>query len=220
MTVKKTDLDRFVLRWCVRAMIILMLGWSTGSVLASNLYRYENEQGIKVMTQTMPPQFVDKGYEVLNSSGRVIKVVPPALTAEELAAQSEEERQKRLSVEQKEKDKKLLSIFSHPSDAERARDRKLEALDGYIGLTRGNILKLKGDYDQLQERAAQMERGGKEVPEHLLENLSSVQRQIRQSEESIKEKEREKEVISQAYQKDIDRLQFLIDQREKVLKGQ
>lgn len=201
-----------------RTVLWLMLGWGMScSSVASNLYRYENEQGIKVISQTMSPQFVKNGYEILNENGRVIKVVPPALTKEELEALSEEEKQKRFSEEQLLRDKKLLSIFSKPEDAERARDRKLEAIDGYIGLTKGNILKLKGDYGQLQERAAQIERGGKEVPDHLLDNMASLQRQVRLSEESIVEKEQEKNVIRQAYQKDIDRLHFLVQKRKKAL---
>lgn len=188
----------------------------SGNLLAATYYRYENEKGQKVITQTMPSQFVHKGYEILNDAGRVTKVVPRALTAEEKAALSAKEQQKLIDEQQREKDKKLLSIFSSPEDAERARERKLEAIDVYINVTRGNINKLKGDYDTAQAQAAQKERAGQDVPDFIITKLANIERQVRLAEESIVEKEQEKEVIRQEYEKDIERLRYLVEQRKKA----
>ena len=184
------------------------------SVMAVNFYRYENDDGRKVMTQTLPPSVVSRGYEVLNEKGTVIKVVPRALTKDELEALAETEKQKKLDAEQKERDKQLLAIFSSPKDAERAMGRKLEAIDVYINVTRGNISKLQGEFNNAQAQAAQRERSGREVPEYLVSKMDSFARQIRLAEESIAEKEQEKEVIRVEYQKDIDRLKYLMEQRQ------
>ena len=186
----------------------------TQQVLALNFYRYENDEGRKVMTQTLPPEVVSRGYEVLNERGTVIKVVPRALTKEELAAQAEEERQKRLDAEQLERDKQLLTIFSSPKDAERARDRKLEAIDVYINVTKGNIAKLQNEYNAAQAQAAARERSGEQVPDYLVSKMDSFGRQIRRAEESIAEKEQEKISIREEYQEDIDRLKYLMDKRQ------
>src|SRR5690606_39646060 len=180
----------------------------------SKMYRYENDQGVVVIDYSIPPELVYKGYEVLNASGRVIEKVPRALTREELAAKSEEERQKLDLARQAQADKKLLTIFSGPADAERARDRKIEAIDVYINVTRGNILKLQGDFDTAQSQAAQRERAGQEVPEYLVTNMESLRRQIEQAEASIAEKEREKIEIAEKYAKDIARLRFLLQTPE------
>ncbi|EPN61726.1 hypothetical protein A244_05234, partial [Pseudomonas syringae pv. actinidiae ICMP 18807] len=41
------------------------------------LYRYVDSRGVTVIdTQGVPPDYVAKGYEVLNGRGRVIQVVP------------------------------------------------------------------------------------------------------------------------------------------------
>lgn len=184
------------------------------SVMAVNFYRYENDDGRKVMTQTLPPSVVHRGYEVLNEKGTVIKVVPRALTPEELEALAETEKQKKLDAEQQERDKQLLAIFSSPKDAERAMGRKLEAIDVYINVTRGNISKLQGEFNSAQAQAAQRERSGQEVPDYLVSKMDSFSRQIRLAEESIAEKEQEKEVIRVEYQKDIDRLKYLMEQRQ------
>lgn len=198
-------------------MIFLLAGLLIShSVLAVSYYRYENEEGRKVITQTLPPNVVSRGYEVLNERGIVTKVVPKALSQEELAELAEAERGKLQQAEQARRDKKLLSIFSSPKDAERARDRKLEAIDVYINVTRGNILKLKGEFNQAQSQAAEKERAGQDVPDFLVEKMDSFTRQIQQAEESIQEKEQEKVVIREEYQKDIDRLKFLQDEKRKA----
>ena len=52
---------------------------------AAEMYRYTNAQGITVIDrQGVPSEFIAKGYEVLNEQGRVVRVVPPAPTAEEM----------------------------------------------------------------------------------------------------------------------------------------
>ena len=58
-----------------RWIAVLILMSASASTLAGNLYRYENDQGIMVINDTVPPEFVHKGYDVLNSSGRVIERV-------------------------------------------------------------------------------------------------------------------------------------------------
>ena len=196
-------------------ILVALLGLVlTQQALAVNFYRYENDEGRKVMTQTLPPEVVSRGYEVLNDRGTVIKVVPRALTKEELAAQAEEERQKRQDAEQLERDKQLLTIFSSPKDAERARDRKLEAIDVYINVTKGNISKLQNEYNAAQAQAAARERSGEQVPEYLVSKMDSFGRQIRRAEESIAEKEQEKISIREEYQEDIDRLKYLMNKRQ------
>lgn len=200
-------------------ILLLIAVLFSHSVAAISFYRYENDEGHKVITQTLPPNVVHKGYEVLNERGLVVKVVPRALTAEELDALEVEQRSQHQQAEQARRDKKLLSIFSSPKDAERARDRKLEALEVYISVTKGNILKLKGEYNQAQSQAAEKERAGQAVPDFLVEKMDSFARQIQQAEESIGEKEQEKLVIRKAYQEDIDRLKYLQDQKQKALEG-
>jgi uncharacterized membrane protein YdfJ with MMPL/SSD domain len=193
------------------AMAVLLM--VSASTLAANLYRYENDQGVMVINDTVPPEFVHKGYDIISPKGRLIERVPRALTPEELAAKSAEDRAALDRAKQAEADKKLLTIFSSAADAERARDRKIEAIDVNINVTRGNILKLQGDFNTAQAQAAERERAGQKVPEYLVENMDSLRRQIESAEASIIEREMEKEVIRKEYQNDIERLRYLLEQR-------
>ncbi|MFZ1293606.1 MAG: DUF4124 domain-containing protein, partial [Pseudomonadales bacterium] len=46
-------------------------------------YRYQNADGVTVIDDRVPPQFAQKGYAILDSNGRVVEVVPRALTEAE-----------------------------------------------------------------------------------------------------------------------------------------
>lgn len=199
-----------------RFFAITVLLMVSASTLAANLYRYENDQGVMVINDTVPPEFVHKGYDIISPKGRLIERVPRALTPEELAAKSAQDRAALDRAKQAEADKKLLTIFSSAADAERARDRKIEAIDVNINVTRGNILKLQGDFNTAQAQAAERERAGQKVPEYLVENMDSLRRQIESAEASIIEREMEKEVIRKEYQKDIERLRYLLEQRAQT----
>lgn len=196
-----------------RLLTIAILMMASASAVAANLYRYENDQGVMVINDTVPPEFVHKGYDIISPKGRLIERIPRALTPEELAAKSAEDRAALDRAKQAEADKKLLTIFSSAADAERARDRKIEAIDVNINVTRGNILKLQGDFNTAQAQAAERERAGQTVPAYLVENMDSLRRQIETAEASIIEREQEKEVIRKEYQKDIERLRYLLQQR-------
>ncbi|GLX15700.1 MULTISPECIES: DUF4124 domain-containing protein [Pseudomonas] len=134
---------------------------------AAEMYRYTNAQGITVIDrQGVPSEFIAKGYEVLNEQGRVIRVVPPAPTAEEM--------QKILADRERAKsDAQLLRLYSSLEDVDRAQARKLAELDGLIGVAKGNLQSVRQQQANLQKQAADQERTGREVPKQLLDQISS-----------------------------------------------
>ena len=58
----------------------ILLGACVGSVTAAELYRYQNEAGVTVVDWVISTASVSSGYEILNESGQVVRVVPPAKT--------------------------------------------------------------------------------------------------------------------------------------------
>ena len=115
---------------------------------AVELYRYTDERGTTVLSrQGVPPEHIGRGYQVLNEQGRVIRVIPPAPTAEEL-------RRMQLEKARALSDVQLLRLYSTPEDVERARQRKLAELDGLIGVARGNLQSVRTQQGNLQSQAA------------------------------------------------------------------
>ena len=202
-------------------VVIFALMFTASSIAAKRFYRFEDENGNRVIRDTIPPDLVHKGYDVLGADGRVLKTVPRALTADEIKEleknqQTDEQRAQQAAI-QEAADKKLLTIFSAPKDAERARERKLEALDVLISVNKGNITRLKSEFDLAQQEAAANERASVPVPEHLIEKMDRIDRQIQKLEANIQEKELEKEAVRQQYAKDIDRLIYLMRQQGRYV---
>ena len=155
---------------------------------ATELYRYTDDQGVTVLgRQGVPPEFIGKGYEVLNDQGRVIKVIPPAPSAEEM---------QRLLTDKARanSDAQLLRLYSSPEDIDRARDRKLAELDGLIGVARSNLQSARLQQDNLQSQAADHERVGGAVPEHLLAQIDNQKdEQLRQYKDIARYREARKQ---------------------------
>ena len=102
-----------------------------GSVTAAELYRYKNEAGITVVDWVIPAAYVSSGYEILNESGQVVRVVRPAKTDtdfEQDAAAARVQDAEAAQAAQFERDTFLLRRYSTIQDIEAARDRLLREL--------------------------------------------------------------------------------------------
>ena len=164
-----------MLEWSARVLLALLLLQPLAAVSGEQLYRYRNAQGVQVLDRLgVPAEFIGNGYEVLNEQGRVIDVVPPAPSAEE---------RQRL-VEEKAKagsDAQLMRLYSTVEDVDRALSRKLVEVDGLITVAKSNQRSLRTQQRNLQSQAAELERSGRPVPEHLIvqmNNLKSEQLQL------------------------------------------
>ena len=208
-----------MLRKLVLITTVFCLFSAEVSAETNRLYRYNDAQGRVVLNDHVPPEMIPNGYTILNSRGQVVKVVERALTAEEIEQRegSKDERQKKAlaAIAQEKSDQRLLTIFSHPKDAERARERKIEALDVMISINQSNIVRLRSEFDIVQGQAAAKEREGQEVAPHMLEKIERIERQINKLEGTNAEKEKEKEIVRESYARDITRLKALIQQGRK-----
>ncbi|KPW37195.1 hypothetical protein ALP45_01582 [Pseudomonas coronafaciens pv. atropurpurea] len=156
--------------WLALAMLAPLLAQAADAP-ESRLYRYVDSRGVTVIdTQGVPPDYVAKGYEVLNGRGRVIQVVPPAPTAEQI-------RQSEADKRQTAADAQLLSLYSSVAEVDRVRARKLAELDALVGVAQGNIQGLAAQQRSLQSQAADQERAGRPVQQALVDQLSDLRDQ-------------------------------------------
>jgi cell division protein FtsB len=192
-------LKPFALR-CSLALVLL----SPALAGAAELYRYVDDKGVTVLDrQGVPPEYIGKGYEVLNEHGRVVRVVPPAPSREEMQRQLDEKA--RAST-----DAKLLRLYTSVEDVDRALERKLTELDGLIGVARGNQQSLRTQQASLQSQAAESERAGREVPAHLVQQIDSLRDQQKSLDKDIARYEQDREAAKTAYAADRARLTELL----------
>ncbi|BAP81542.1 MAG: DUF4124 domain-containing protein [Pseudomonadales bacterium] len=187
---------------------LLLLGLLGATVAQAELYRYVDDKGVVVLDRHgVPPQFIGRGYEVLNDQGRVTQVVPPAPTAQE--------RQLLLEAKARaETDAQLLRLYASVADVERAKARRLSELDSIIGITRGNLQSLRTQQANLQSQAANHERAGRKVPEQLLvqiDNLAKEQASLKRDVERYRQTRKQAEV---SYGRERERVAELLGQSE------
>jgi len=183
---------------------ILLLG---PMAAVAGMYRYIDENGQMVISNTVPQEATKRGYDILGSQGQLLRSVAPALTEEEIAArEAEKQRQKELE-QQREQDKLLLKRFSSADQAVRAMHRKVRELEGLIQLKRGNISVLTSQLDTEQSRAANMERSGKTIPPATLTKIRRLEDQVRTIEREISAQEQEIEQLRTQFKADIQRLE-------------
>lgn len=170
------------------------------------LYRYVDSRGVTVLDrQGVPPEYVAKGYEILNARGRVVQTVPPALTADQI-------QQAQAQKAQASADAQLMSLYSSVEDVDRTKARKLSELDTLIGLTQGNLNGVLAQQATLQSQAADQERAGKPVPKSLIDKLDDLRDQQQGLELDIKRYQATRAQAESAFAQDRVRIQKLMAQ--------
>lgn len=177
------------------------------AVTATELYRYVDDHGITVLSrQGVPPEFIARGYEVLNEQGRVIKVVAPAPSAEEM--------QRILADKARAgSDAHLLRLYTRPEDIDRALERKLAELDGLIGVARGNLQSARTQQANLQSQAAEHERAGRAVPQQLLTQIDNQKAEQQRLQANIDRYRQAREEAELSFAADRARLSELLERR-------
>lgn len=194
--------------WCAAVCGLLCAG--TGH--ASKLYRFTLDGRVMVKDH-IPAEYSHLGYEVLNSAGMVVKTVAPAPTAEELAIrraaeQAKKERQER-RVQQRKTDMDLLRLYAKPEDVERARQRKADEIESYIQLQRNSITDMETKLEHSQDRAANIERRGLEVPADVRLEIAQLQNRIRDSHTNIQKRQQEMRASATAFARHYQRVRVL-----------
>lgn len=164
-------------------------------------YRYFNKDGVRVISHTIPPEYAQKGYEIITHTGKVLKVVPPAPDPEALKEQeAKRARERELMAEYE----VLARRYSSIEEIYAARDRRLAHLDANISILRSNIGTINSQVENLMKRAAEVERSGRDVPLQVLQDLEEVRSELRTTEEMLQNRLVEHKSIQQEYEKQVE----------------
>ena len=138
-------------------LIALLSPWTL--VNAAELYRYYNQQGVLVTTDTPPPDAATSDYEVVNESGRVLRIV----TALDIGDAQ--------SLGQGKQDSYVLASFSTVEEIHSLKARKAELLEREIEQLENSLASLTGREDKIYLDAADAELRGEVVPASVDEQL-------------------------------------------------
>lgn len=125
----------------------------------------------------------------------MIKVVPPALTEQDIKA-----LEARQAI--KEEYEQLSRRYSSTQDIEDAKLRQLDRLDANIALVRGNINNLKRQIDGIGVKAAEFERAAKPVPPSLLDSLAKTKTELANTENLMVIRMAEKQQVVDKFERE------------------
>lgn len=179
------------------------------------LYKYVNEDGVTVLDSHVPARYVKNGYSILSLDGRILEVVPRALSDEEIRARdqalAEQRAREKAEREQKIADQNLLRIYGSPEDVVRARDTKLASIEGFINTSRGNVARLESQKRSLESALADIERAGGSISKERLAQIRSIENRIRSNEAEIDEKLGEMDQLRATFSADLKRVRELYE---------
>lgn len=174
---------------------------------------WKNAQGVRECGNIVPPEYTQRGYDILDERGILIKRVQPPKSKERLAEEARQaevrEEQQRKAAIQANYDRALLSTYTNTDDMVMARDGKLRAVDTAIRLIQSKIDTLKEGLQELRNRAAAMERAGNPVSDRLRSEIADTQRRIEENRALIEERRHEQDAIRRQFEVDIERFKQL-----------
>jgi hypothetical protein len=195
-------------------LVLLLVLFVVPMAASAELYKYLNEDGVTVLNNYVPPGIVQHGYTILSEDGRVLEVVPRALTAEEIRQRESElavsQRLAQKQRDQKEADQNLLILYSTPEDVERARDSKLASIEGYIETQKDHLRRMLGQKHQYEASLANIERAGGTVGADSLDRIRVIEGRMAIINSELAGKRSELDILRVNYAADLNRVRELL----------
>ena len=179
--------------------LCLSLAWS-GPVWPENaMYRYRNDQGVLVVDFSIPPKYVDKGYDVVSPNGRLIREVPAQgdrLSREAIARRKAQERE----------DTYILRSFSSIAEIEQARERKRSMVAREIDILQSNLKDFDLRRETLRQKAADYQASGQETPSEIARVLGELDEHEENTLRLLADRRLQIEEIDEQFDRYIERL--------------
>ena len=191
-----------------RSSLCLLLTLSSGISLATDLYRWTDENGKVHYTDRVPAEYVEQGYSIISEQGLTIHTIK---AASEEAAEAAGTQEKQLSEAQLTRDRTLLMNYSSEDEIVKTRQRKIEELKALIILNEENTKSLENQYRDLTAKAGDHEKQGDSIPAALLTKLNVTKEKIKVFTASNKQRQQEIETIEQQFERDLQRYRALRD---------
>lgn len=150
---------------------VLPLVFAAGQLSSQQLYRYVDQDGITILNSSIPAEYVNSGYEVINSSGQVVQTVLP---------QKGESAEPELVVDRS--DTILMSSYSNVVEIESRRDRKVDSIEREIEniLSDRRVLGLQLDKEIAERDRIFALREKQEIPQRMVDDLVAIEAHINQ----------------------------------------
>ena len=197
------------LRWISVALLATSL-LPVSPLHAENVFRWLDDEGEVHYGATVPPEFADKPYEVINESGIVLERIDPM--AVEPPKEAKEEKPEPLFTEEEVRlrtDRLLVLKYHSEDDIFEAMEVEIANL-GYDAriLNQARSSLLKSLAAQARE-AADRQRAGMPADAETVRQVEQLQRRLRQGANSLAALQVREDQVRAIFMADLERYQFL-----------
>jgi len=178
---------------------------------SEEVYRCRDANGRFVYGQAIPAQCMEQDIEVVDGSGRVVRVIPGRRSMEEAAAQKSQEEALKAAAQ---RDRTLLATYLSVADIERLRDQRLELLEQQSRVTEQYIANLRERESRLitdvqRFRPYNESPEAPPVPDHLAEEMVNTVNGLVVYEEQLAKNTAERNKLRAEFDADITRFKEL-----------
>lgn len=198
-----------------RAFLVctLVLLLAAGVNAQAKIKCWTNHEGVRECGNSVPPEFMQKGFEEKSVGGVTLDRKGKARTLEDVEREKLEKIEAIKAAaavrEQDAKDRVLLDTFSSEDDMVLARDGQIAHLNSQVKITESHMVKLDKSLNDLIGEAADFERRGSEPPEKLVGDIQSLRTQIKDNQRFIDAKALERKTIDETFSAYIARFRAL-----------
>ncbi|MEP6939385.1 MAG: DUF4124 domain-containing protein [Rudaea sp.] len=159
-------------------------------------YKWRDAQGSVHFADTLPPEALQVGYDVVNTQGDVVRHVDRPRTPEERRAEAlasaQQSAAKKRATDATAADHQLLATYPDESDLARVHKDRMVAIDQTLSNINVSLAdQEKGLSDQLAH-AATFERDGKPVPATVRAQIETLRKTIAEQHIFISRREEER----------------------------
>lgn len=211
-----TVLSRAKLGRIVAAMVFAVvstatLNEATAQSAPAHIYTCVDANGKRLTSDRPIPECTAREQKVLNTDGSVKKVVPPTLTADELAEQEARERDRQLKrvaeIDAVRRDRNLRARYPTEVSHNKARQSALEDLSRSMERSQKRLELLAADRKPLLEEAEFYT--GRQLPPQLKQQLEGNETTAAALRELIQNQQAEMQRINAAFDIELKRLRSL-----------
>jgi Domain of unknown function (DUF4124) len=184
---------------------------ATKNASGEAVYRCRDARGQSHFGQAIPEKCLEQDVEVLDSSGRVVRVIPGRRSLEQVAQQKAAEEAAKAGAQ---RDRTLLATYISVADIERLRDQRLELLEQQNRVTRQYIANLREREARLLNDVQRFRPysdapKAQPLPDHLAEEIVNTVNGLQVYEQELTKNTAEQERLRTEFASDIARFKEL-----------
>ena len=174
-------------------------------------FRCKDAKGQTHLGQAIPVPCLEQDVEVLDNTGRVVRVIPGRQALEQVAEQKAAEEAAKLAAQ---RDRTLLATYLSVADIERLRDQRLELLEQQSRVTEQYIVNLRERETRLMTDVQRFRPyndapTAPPVPDHLAEEMVNTVNGLVVYEEELAKNTTERNKLRAEFDADITRFKEL-----------